>query len=166
MSMRKVAVLISVAALMLVAAFAIATGRSSARHFVAMPAPTPEVGERKGFTGYRGITIGLTADAVRTKLGVPKDKGDEQDLYVFSDTETAQFFYDASHTVSAIMITYTGMPKEALKPVDLFGVDAEAKADGGIFKMERYPKAGYWISYNKTPGTDSVVSIAVQKIPH
>src|SRR5438105_1928069 len=51
--------------------------------------PTPEAS--KTYSEYKGIAIGMTADAVRQKLGNPKDKGTEQDLYTFSDTESAQF---------------------------------------------------------------------------
>ena len=36
--------------------------------------------------------------------------------------------------------------------------------EGTIFKMERYPKAGYWISYTRTSGTDAMVNIALQKM--
>ena len=44
-----------------------------------------------------------------------------------------------------------------------FGIDVPAK-DGTVFKMERYPKAGYWISYTRTSGSDAMVNIAIQKM--
>ena len=42
--------------------------------------------------------------------------------------------------------------------------DVAPKEDGGIFKMNRYPKAGFWISYNKTAGADPMIIIAMQKM--
>jgi hypothetical protein len=125
------------------------------------PRPTP--GEA-AFAGYKGINVGMTTDAVRKALGVPKDKSDAMDLYVFSDNESAQFYYDGAHLVTAMMITYSGDLKKAPTPKDVFGEDVAPKADGGIFKMVRDPKAGYWISYNRTVGDDQIVNIAVQKI--
>ncbi len=116
------------------------------------------------FAGYRGISIGMTAQAVRAKLDDPKEKSDALDLYIFSDDESAQFFYDDAKKVNAIMITYTDNLEKALTPKAIFGEDAEARPDGSIFKMVRYPKAGFWISYNRSAGDDAVISIAVQKI--
>ena len=113
---------------------------------------------------YKGVSIGMPADTVRTKLGNPKDKSDAQDMYSFSDTETAQFYYDASHQVHAIMITFMGDLKTAPSAKDVFGEDVAPKADGGISKLEKYQKEGFWISYNRTPGADAIVSIAVQKM--
>lgn len=116
------------------------------------------------FTEYKGMKIGVATDAVRSKLGSPKEKSDTQDLYVFSDNESAQFYYDASHVVNAIMITFTNDLKGAPAAKDVFGVDVPPNADGMVFKMERYPKAGYWISYTRTSGSDAMVNIAIQKM--
>ncbi len=123
--------------------------------------PTPEKGPPYS---YKETAIGMTADDIRKKLGDPKDKSDAQDLYVFSDDESAQFIYDAGKKVTAIMVTYSGKLDRAPTPKDVFGEDVPAKADGGVFKMVRYPKAGYWISYNKIAGDDAMISIAMQKI--
>lgn len=116
------------------------------------------------FAGYKGLGIGATTVSVREKLGEPKDKSDAMDLYVFSDSESAQFYYGPAKTVTAIMITYSGDLKKAPTAKDVFGEDVAPKPDGGIFKMVRYPKAGYWVSYNRTAGDDAIVSIAMQKI--
>ena len=131
-------------------------GRASA-----VPAPTPGV---PPYAGYKGVTIGTPAGEARTKLGVPKEKSDEQDFYIFSETESAQVYYDAAKTVSAIMVTYNGKLDSAPTAKAIFGEDAAAKPDGGIFKMERYPKAGFWISYNKTSGDEPIVIVAIQKM--
>ncbi|MGD9562608.1 MAG: hypothetical protein AB7F88_10935 [Pyrinomonadaceae bacterium] len=113
---------------------------------------------------YKGISIGLTADQVRAKLGDPKDKSKSQDLYVFSDEESAQFVYDSTGAVRAIVLTFSTRMDNAPTPQDVFGEAVPANEDGGISKMVRYPKAGYWISYNRIPGEDGIISVAIQKI--
>jgi hypothetical protein len=126
----------------------------------ALPEPTPET---VVFSGYKDVTIGMPAAEVREKLGSPKEKSDTVDLYIFSDDESAQFYYQEGK-VTAIMITYAGDLNKAPTPKAVFGEDAEANTEGGIFKMVRYPKAGFWISYNRTTGDDAIVTIAMQKI--
>ena len=126
----------------------------------AMPTPTPA---NLKFA-YKGISLGMLTDDVRKQLGDPKDRSEAQDLYVFSDEESAQFLYDASHKVTAIMLTFSGKLTGAPTPKDVFGEDVPARADGGISKMVRYEKAGYGVSYNKIVGDDSMISIAMQRI--
>jgi hypothetical protein len=127
-----------------------------------IPAATPI--ERPPFSAYKGVTIGTKADDARTKLGEPKDKSNEQDSYIFAGGESAQIYYDAAKTVTAITITFSGKLDAAPTAMSVFGENAEVKPDGGVFKMVRYPKAGYWISYNKIPGSDAVILIALQKM--
>lgn len=116
------------------------------------------------FKEYRGVQLGMTSDEVRKKLGSPKDKGDEQDFFVFGDNESAQIVYDATHKVITISADFlsTGATVPTCKQV--FGSEAEAKADGSIYKMVRYPKAGYWLSYNRTGGASPMTSVTLQKI--
>lgn len=137
------------------------SGRTSALDILAHPVPTPKA--QKVMSEYRGVSLGMKTDEVRAKLGEPKDKSVEMDMYSFAETETAQFYYE-SQVVKAMMITFTGDLKTAPTPRDVFGEDAEVKEDGSIFKMVRYPKSGYWISYNRSGGTDQVISLAFQKI--
>ena len=113
---------------------------------------------------YRGIQLGMLSDEVRKKLGDPKDKSDEQDFFVFNDTETAQVVYDKTHkviTISADFLTQgTGIPTAK----QVFGAEVEAKADGSVYKLVRFPKAGYWLSYNRTSGTSPLTTVTLQKI--
>ncbi len=132
--------------------------------FVAGTAASQTTAAAKHFSDYKGVAIGMKTDEVRSKLGGPRDKSDAMDLYVFSDSESAQFYYDAAKVVTGMMITYSGDLKKAPTPKDVLGEDVEAKPDGGVFKMVRFPKAGFWISYNKTGGDDAIVNIAFQKI--
>ncbi len=113
---------------------------------------------------YRGIQLGMLADEVRKKLGEPRDKSDEQDFFVFNDTETAQIVYDKTHkviTISADFLTPgTGIPTAK----QVFGAEVEAKADGSVYKMVRFTKAGYWLSFNRTSGNSPLTTVTLQKI--
>ena len=120
--------------------------------------------EQPAFREYKGIKLGMPADAVRKLLGNPADKGDTQDLFTFGDHETAQFYYDSARNVSAISVSYFGDVSKAPAAKVVLGSDAEAKPDGSLFKMIRYPKAGYWVSYSRTAGDSPMVIVAVQKI--
>jgi len=133
--------------------------------------PTPAAGQRRGgddenplFREYRGIQIGMTADETRKKLGNPKDKADDQDIYFFGEKESAQIVYDKAHKVSVLSVDFlngaTGVPT----PKSVFGDDVAAKPDGSIYKMIRYKKAGYWVSYNRTAGDSPMISITIQRI--
>ncbi len=116
------------------------------------------------FQDYRGVQLGMTAAEVRKKLGDPKDKGDEQDFFVFNESETAQIVYDKTQkviTISADLLT-AGDKVPTAKQV--FGGDVEAKADGSMYKMIRFPKAGYWLSYNRTGGNSPLITVTLQKI--
>lgn len=120
---------------------------------------------KAGHWAYRKISIGMKADEARKTLGDPKDKSEEQDLYLFTDDELAQVFYDANHSITAISITYyKDLVPKAPTPKDVLGEDAPTKPDGSIFKTVRFPKAGYSVSYSRTAGDSPSVSITFQKI--
>ena len=131
-------------------------------HSFLKPMPTP--GDAPPYSAYKGVGIGTAMDDARTKLGIPKEKSDTQDFYVFSDDESAIVYYGAEKTVTALTVTFTGKLDAAPTAKAVFGEDVPPKPDGGIFKMVRYPKAGFWISYNKILGDNHVVMIAMQKM--
>lgn len=114
---------------------------------------------------YRGVQLGWLADEVRKKLGAPADKGDEQDFYVFGEKETAQILYDkATRKVVAISVDFTNGAATVLTPQQVFGADIEAKPDGSKYKLVRYPKAGYWLSYSRTAGDTPIITVTIQKL--
>lgn len=117
------------------------------------------------FSQFKGVKIGMVADEARKKLGSPKEKSAEQDFYVFNDNEVVQVYYDKGGVVSAISIDYMNGANSIPTSKDLFGADTAAKADGSVYRMIRYPKAGYWVSYNRTAGNEATVTITMQKIP-
>jgi hypothetical protein len=115
------------------------------------------------FHEYKGVHIGMTMDDARKALGNPTDKSDKQDLYSFNDKESCSVYYDDTHKVFAVSVSYLG-GKDAPMPKSILGTEADSKPDGSLYKMLRFPKAGYWVSYTRTPGDDPMTVIAIQKI--
>ena len=98
------------------------------------------------YRDYKGIGIGATADEVHQKLGAPAQSDAAQDFYVFSETETAQVFYDSAKKVTAISVDYLATGSNVPDYKTITGADVETRADGSIYKLIRYAKAGYWVS--------------------
>ena len=118
------------------------------------------------FSDFKGVRIGSSTDEARKKLGNPRDKGDDQDFYVFKDTQAVQIFYDKTAKVSAISIDYMNGADGIPSPKDVLGTDADKKPDGSLYKLVRYPKAGYWVSYSRTAGDSPTITVTMQKIEH
>ena len=118
------------------------------------------------FLEYRGVKIGWLADEVRKKLGNPANKGDEQDFYMFGDKETCQVLYDkTTNKVTAISVDFMSGAREVITPQQVFGADFDAKPDGSKYKLVRYPKAGYWVSYSRTAGDTPIITVTIQRLP-
>ena len=116
------------------------------------------------FSEYRGIKIGMTADEVRKLVDKLQDKGEKQDFFVLSDTETAQVFYDKDRKVRAISIDYLGKGSNPPMPVEVLGEEIQPKSDGSMYGLKHYPSAGFWVAYNRTAGDDPTVTITMQKV--
>jgi hypothetical protein len=140
----------------------------------AMKAAAKETGPREpvdpknvnepAFNEYRGVTIGMTASEIREKLGKPRLKDKSQDLFVFGESESVQFFYDAKENVYAISVDFTGDGAPTAREV--LGEDIAARDDGSMYQMKQYPDAGYWVSYSRTTSKPPHVTITMQKISH
>ena len=116
------------------------------------------------FAEFKGVRIGMSAEEARKKLGAPKDKSDELDLYIFKDTQALQIYYDNAKTVTAISIDFMDGGADAPAPKDVVGSEPDSRPDGSAYKMVRYPKAGYWVSYSKTAGNSPTITITMQRI--
>lgn len=126
----------------------------------------PSLGVLPILKEYKELIIGSTADEVRAKLG--KAKIDDKDgfYYQFGDGEFAQIRIDKNNKVRLISITYSSDSKNVPGYTDVFGADATiaAKADGSVYKLVRYPQAGYWVAYSRTAGNDPSVTVTMQKL--
>jgi hypothetical protein len=143
-------------ALLLLAALALSAPRASAQD-------KPDKAEEPPFHEYKGVHIGMTTDEARKKLGSPTDKGDKQDSYVFNDNESCQVYYDETKKVYAVAITFLGGNAIPL-PKNVLGTEADSKPDGALYKLIRFPKVGYWVSYTRTAGDAPMTLITMQKI--
>jgi hypothetical protein len=111
------------------------------------------------YTEYRGIRLGMTAAEVRTKLGDPTLKSDEQDFFVISGNETTQVAYNANRVVT-ISTDYTG----GVGAPDYRSVVGEGllqRPDGSVFRMVMFESERFWVSYNKTAATVPTVTITI-----
>lgn len=127
-------------------------------------APVDEPESRPAFTEFKGVRIGMSAEESRKKLGNPRDKSAEQDFYIFNDTQAVQVFYDKAGAVMAISIDFMSGASSIPSAKEVLGTDAETKPDGSVYRMMRYPKAGYWVSYSRTAGDSPTTTITMQKI--
>ena len=116
------------------------------------------------YRDYKGVSVGATADEVHNKLGAPAQSDAAQDFYIFSETETAQVFYDGSKKVTAISVDYLSTGNNVPDYKTITGAEIETRADGSLYKLVRYTKAGYWVSYNRTAGAAPITTVTIQKI--
>jgi len=113
------------------------------------------------YRDYRGVRLGMTAAEVRAKLGEPAMKSDEQDFYLISANETAQIAYNTAQKVVTISVDYTGgAGAPDYKSVVGDGMLLE-RPDGSLFRMVMYDSERFWVSYNRSAATPSMVTITI-----
>jgi hypothetical protein len=112
---------------------------------------------------YRGVKIGMAADEARSRLGDKDARGKTSDFFAVSDREMAQVFYDADGKVRAISVIYTSRDG-APQAKDVLGEDVPPGGDGRVYKLVRYPQAGYWVAYSRTAGDVPVVTVTIQRM--
>jgi hypothetical protein len=112
-------------------------------------------------TIYRNIKIGTNADEVRSMLG-KAEIADKDGFFYEMDSELVQIRLDKDKKVRLISVTYSNnFPRY----VEIFGKEAtEVNPDGSLYKLERYPDAGYWIAFSKTAGEQPSVTVTMQKL--
>ena len=143
----------SVLAIAIVFAFGIvAFGQDTTTATVVAPQPKPSPAViEPAVKELRGISLGMTVDEVRSKLGKPLSQDDSGLYYSFSNSESAQIGLDSAGKVRTIATIYSGGDQNAPKFEDVFGpsVQVAASDNGRLYKMVRYPSAGFWIAYSK-----------------
>jgi hypothetical protein len=115
------------------------------------------------YTNYKGVTLGMTTEEARAKLGTPAMKAVDQDFYVFSDNETAQIVYDATHKVVTISVDYVGGVGAPDYKTVVSG-ELVPTPSGSLYKIVRYESLHFWVSYNRTVGPVPTVTVTLQKI--
>ena len=116
------------------------------------------------YTNFMGVRLGMNASEVRETLRNLKDKGEKQDFFVFSDDKSAQVFYDPNGNVNAFSVDYIGNGNGVPSPEEVLGHTVQPKADGSLYQLERYPEAGYWVSFSRTAGDNPITTVTVQKV--
>lgn len=114
---------------------------------------------------YKLVTIGMTAGEVKEKLGKAEVADKDGFYYEISDVETVQIALDADQKVRAIIVMYKLTGGTAPKFEDVMGMDVavEPSENGAVYKLVRYPEAGYWVAYNRTAGDNAMVTVTIQK---
>ena len=127
---------------------------------------TPKAVMMPVLQNYKDVKIGATDDEVRDRLGKKATIDDKDGFFYQFDDEMAQIRLDKDKKVRLISITYTSNNKNTPKFEDVFGtgVKAEPGADGMIYKLVRYPEAGYWVAYSRTAGDKPTVTVTMQKM--
>ena len=142
---------------------AIVVGKGQSRIQEVRPGSAPTQTQQQLYREYRGVRLGMTAVEVRSKLGEPAMKSDEQDFYVVSAKETAQIVYDAGQKVVTISTDYTG----GVGAPDYKTVVSEEllqRPDGSFFKIVFYNSERFWVSYNKSASEVPIVTVTIGTI--
>jgi hypothetical protein len=114
------------------------------------------------YNDYKGVRLGMTPEEARSKLGKPAFSDNELDYFVFSETETVQVGYDAQRKVKIISVDYlngTGAPD----PKGVVGAELETRENGSLYRVVYYDRLGLSVSYSRTVGSVSIVTITIQK---
>lgn len=116
------------------------------------------------YKDYRGATIGMSAKDVRDKLDHLRSKGKTQDGFDFSNGESAQVYYDSKGNARVISVSYFGKKSDAPTAQSVLGEEVPAKPNGSMYKLVRYPQAGYWVAYSRTAGDSPITIVTMQKM--
>src|SRR5438270_6006875 len=113
----------------------------------------------------------MTSDQVKDKLGRPETADKSGMLFSRNNGETVQIELDADGKVKMIAAIYSGKNTDAPEIGTVLGTNTETQTstDGRIYKMIRYPSAGYWVAYsrlNLDNGPMTTVTIQKMQLPN
>ena len=110
----------------------------------------PDGDNRPAFSDFKGVSIGMRADEARKKLGNPRDKGVEQDFYMFGDNQAVQVFYDKVSRKRDFDRFYERCQRDSILQETL-GAEAEERRRLCI-QIDSLSKRGLLVSYSRLPG--------------
>ena len=126
--------------------------------------------KKNGSTGpllknYRNVEIGMEASAVDDILGKPESKYPDRIFFEISNAEDVQIVVGPDQKVTAVVVSFAE-GKGAPEFVSIFGdgVEPDKRPDGSVYKMVRYPDAGYWVSYYAAAGNKGNVTLMMRKL--
>lgn len=127
------------------------------------PTPTPV---EPFVTELRGVSIGMTRDEVKDKLGKPKVSDKAGMYFELAKNESAQIGIDAKGLVRTVALIYANGDSDAPKFEDIFGPDVAMvkKKDGSVYKLVRYRSAGFWIAYSRSAGKKAMTTVTMRRI--
>lgn len=112
----------------------------------------------------RDVELGMSVDEVKKKLGKPEVQDDTGLYFSLSGGDAVQIGLDENKHVRTVAAIYAAGSKGAPAFKDVFGSSTE-DGTGDLYKMQRYPEAGYWVSYSRTNSQDKpVVVVTIKKI--
>ena len=117
-------------------------------------------------TDLNGISIGMTDDEVREKLGKPASSDATGMLFILDNGETMQIGLGPDKKVSSATAIYSGKESNAPDASKVLGsVELQPESDGKIYKRVRYPSAGFWVAYSRLNlASGPMTTITIQKI--
>jgi len=114
-----------------------------------------------------GVELGMTVDQVREKLGKPETQDAVSMFYDLDDGKQVQLRLDGDKKVMMVAGIFTGDEAAAPEFTEVFGeaVQTPAEENGTIYKIVRYPDAGYWIAYSRLSLKDGpMTTVTIQKM--
>ncbi len=132
----------------------------------ALPSPTPRRVLEPAIHDLHGVVINMTLSEAKEKLGKPKVADKAGLYYEFSKTDTAQIGVDENKKVRTIALMFTSDSENIPTFAEIFGPDVPLveKPNGSVYKMVRYPKAGYWVAYSRSAGDRPMTVITMRRI--
>jgi hypothetical protein len=115
----------------------------------------------------KGVKLGMTADEVKKVLG-SSDSSDATGMYFdLKNGESLQLQLGPDKRVYMIAMMYSGKDADTPDITAVFGPDAKAEPDAGgrVYKLVKYPSAGYVLMYSHIKAGDTpMTTITMTKL--
>jgi outer membrane protein assembly factor BamE (lipoprotein component of BamABCDE complex) len=106
------------------------------------------------------VKLGMTVEEVKKVLGKPEVQDNTGLVYNLDKGDTVQIGLDPEKKVRTIAAVFTADSKATPSFQKIFGTDVE-DTEGDVHKMERYPDAGYWVSFSRTNSKEKPVTVVM-----